>query len=94
LISRKRLHRANQIAERTYKIYHVWDWQPEYHHDVWGGHRARKVDPRLFGMYRKTRVFREHYICDCYYCVGSHKSRQLWRSDISFREQLREEGVI
>lgn len=87
MISRKRLHRANQIAQRHWeKLY-----KPKYMHDVWNYHRAEIIDARLFGIYRKTRT---HYCC-CFYCTMERKhGRQKIQSDISYREQLRELNVI
>lgn len=94
MISRKRLHRANQIAQRHWERL----YKPEYMYDIWGCHRAEIIDLRLFGIYRKTRAFKFKYNihnCNCFYCLTKRKyGRQKIQSDINYREQLRELSVI
>jgi len=86
LISRQRLHRANQVAEKAYNTFH----NPEYFHSYFMGYRGVKRDPRLFGMYRKTRVFVTKYACNCWYCVRKYecRSKQYKQSNINYATQV------
>jgi len=94
LISRKRLHKANQIAKRAYTVYFLWDtYDPyPYYHDVWGSHRAVQVNQKMFGVYRKTRVFSYNY--DWYNDWYPYTPRQIQRANVNYREQLLDSGVI
>jgi len=104
VISRKRLERANQIAERTYTQYHYGNFyrynhdNPNVIHDIFG-FRHELVDLKSLGMYRKTRVYRwqtrskEWYKANWATAWGT-KTRQQLRADENLREQIRETGVI
>jgi len=98
LISRERLHQANQRALKRYRAIYWWDsyvyGKTEYIHDFTGKEKILPINYKIFGHYRNTSP----RSCRCSCCRRERDcrkpTRQELKADISFREQLRESGVI